>query len=163
MVAAFHHVHRLRTPHNGVTGRKLHVLHHIPVKLIVHLRTQSLFYIIQLGSSSKIVIIQLHTHLLGCLEVDTQLGILQTGSYSLPSRSIEIVHRSIELMMCSVKRIECFELVTFPVTATQIIITQAHTPLLVYGIGSLHAYHKGRYTLRILVLSGLIIESSLHR
>lgn len=48
-------------------------------------------------------------------------------------------------------------------TATQIIITQAHTPLLVYGIGSLHAYHKGRYTLRILVLSGLIIESSLHR
>ena len=109
------------------------------------------------------MIIQLHTHLLGCLEVDTQLGILQTGSYSLPSRSIEIVHRSIELMMCSVKRIECFELVTFPVTATQIIITQAHTPLLVYGIGSLHVYHKGRYTLRILVLSGLIIESSLHR
>ena len=65
-------------------------------------------------------------------------------------------------MMCSVKGIESLELVTLPVTSTQIIITQAHTPLLVYGIGSLHACHKGRYTLRILVLSGLVIESSLH-
>ena len=59
------------------------------------------------------MIVQLHIHFGRCTEPATDTGIHQSRSVTIgKSGSIEVVHCSVELMVCTIKRVESLELIS---------------------------------------------------